>query len=146
MSATCGGMTVMHDRLASCCLTPSCCTNITQAKGKELLALTDKLHACEAEAGQLRKQASTLQSQLESAQAKMSQQTAALTSAHEAHTTLQVGPESTAQVFKTLLSTSLSALHLWSVQCPCSCTRHYSTHPMASMQHALLNIIHQLAL
>lgn len=78
-----------HDVVLCCAVL---CSTTLQAKGKELLALTDKLHACEAETGQLRKQASSLQGQLESAQAKIIQQTAALTAAHEAHSTLQVRP------------------------------------------------------
>lgn len=70
-----------------------CCAVLctSQAKGKELLALTDKLHACEAEVGQLRKAASTLQGQLESAHARVTQQAAALAAAHETHSALQVG-------------------------------------------------------
>lgn len=63
---------------------------LAQAKGNELLALTDKLHACEAELSQLCRQASSMQVQLDAAQAKVTQQAAALTAAQEAHSTLQV--------------------------------------------------------
>lgn len=62
-----------------------------QAKGKELLALTDKLHSAEAEAGKLCRQVSSLQAQLEASQAKAAQQAAALASAQESVAALQVG-------------------------------------------------------
>lgn len=73
-----------------CYAVPCCHFSLTQAKGTELLALTDNLHACEAELGQLRRQASSMQVQLDAAQAKVTQQAAALTAAQEAHSTLQV--------------------------------------------------------
>jgi cellobiose-specific phosphotransferase system component IIA len=110
----------VHSLARLCCglfLTLLLCNS--QAKGKELLGLTDKLHACEAETGQLRKQASTLKGRLEAAQAKITQQTAALTSAHEAYTTLQVGPVSTAQVSQHFILVSAAA-----VLCFCRCTMH----------------------
>jgi phage-related tail protein len=67
------------------------CCAAWQAKGKELLSLTDKLVACEAEVEVLRKQTSSLTGQLESAQAKVAQQAAAMTAMQEAHSKQQVG-------------------------------------------------------
>lgn len=66
------------------------CCAAWQVKGKELLSLTDKLVACEAEVEVLRKQTSSLTSQLESAQAKVAQQAAAMAAVQEAHTKQQV--------------------------------------------------------
>lgn len=65
---------------------------VFQANRKELLSLTDKLVAGEAEVEQLRKQSSSLQGQLDAAQAKVSQQAAALAAVQEAQSKQQVRP------------------------------------------------------
>ena len=52
--------------------------------------MNDELQASQAEAEQLRKQGTTLQGQLDAAQAKLNQQQAALVAAQQVQSTLQV--------------------------------------------------------
>lgn len=105
------------------CLTCPVLVAVCQANRKEVLSLTDKLMASEAEAELLRKQSSSLQSQLDAAQAKVSQQAATLSAVQEAQTKQQVGQGRNACTYALLGWHHCSCI---CVGCPCMLSAKHS--------------------